>query len=53
MELQRYYNQQESRFIDMLWDKVGRIHAVDDKAKAAYGAYYTKKNPLPELTEAG
>jgi hypothetical protein len=51
--LQRYYNQQESRFIELLWDKVGLIHAVDDKTKAAYGAYYTKKNPLPELTGAG
>jgi hypothetical protein len=51
--LQRYYNQQESRFIELLWDKVGLIHAVDDKTKAAYGAYYTKKNPLPELPGAG
>ena len=51
--LQRYYNQKESRFIELLWDKVGLIHAVDDKTKAAYGAYYTKKNPLPELPGAG
>jgi hypothetical protein len=51
--LQRYYNHQESRFIDLLWDKVGLIHAVDDTAKAAYGVYYTKKNPLPELPATG
>lgn len=50
--LHRYYSREESRFIDMLWDKVGLIHAVDDKASAAYGTYYTKKKPLPELTGA-
>ena len=47
--LHRYYSRQESRFIEMLWNKVGLIHAVDDKASAAYGTYYTKKKPLPEL----
>jgi hypothetical protein len=50
--LHRYYSRGEGRFIDMLWDKVGLIHAVDDKANAAYGTYYTKKKPLPELTGA-
>lgn len=50
--LHRYYSREESRFIEMLWDKVGLIHAVDDKANAAYGTYYTKKKPLPELTGA-
>lgn len=50
--LHRYYSRQEGRFIEMLWDKVGLIHAVDDKVSAAYGTYYTKKKPLPELTGA-
>lgn len=50
--LHRYYNQGESRFIEMLWGKVGLIHAVDDKEHAAYGTYYTKKKPLPDLTGA-
>lgn len=50
--LQRYYSRQEARFIELLWDKVGLIHAVDDKASAAYGTYYTKKKPLPELAGA-
>lgn len=50
--LQRYYNRQESRFIELLWDKVGLIHAVDDKTSAAYGTYYSKKKPLPEITGA-
>lgn len=50
--LHRYYSKQEGRFIELLWDKVGLIHAVDDKANAAYGTYYTKKKPLPELPGA-
>jgi Protein of unknown function (DUF3800) len=50
--LQRYYCKGESRFIEMLWGKVGLIHDVDDKALAAYGTYYTKKKPLPELPGA-
>ena len=50
--LHRYYSRQEGRFIEMLWDKVGLIHAVDDTANATYGTYYTKKKPLPELTGA-
>jgi hypothetical protein len=50
--LHRYYSRQEGRFIEMLWGKVGLIHAVDDNANAAYGTYYNKKKPLPELTGA-
>ncbi len=50
--LQRYYCKGESRFINMLWNKVGLIHDVDDKAVVAYGTYYTKKKPLPELPGA-
>lgn len=50
--LHRYYSRGESRFIELLWSKVGLIHDVDDKAQAAYGIYYTKKKPLRELTGA-
>lgn len=50
--LHRYYSVGEARFIEMMWDKVGLIHAVDEKASAAYGTYYNKKKPLPELTGA-
>ena len=50
--LHRYYSQGESRFIEMLWDKVGLVHAVDEKDQAAYGTYYNKKKPLPDLTGA-
>lgn len=50
--LHRYYSRQEGRFIEMLWNKVGLIHAVDDRVSAPYGTYYTKKKPLPELTGA-
>lgn len=50
--LHRYYSVGEGRFIEMMWDKVSLIHAVDEKASAAYGTYYNKKKPLPELTGA-
>ena len=50
--LHRRYSKGESRFIEMLWDKVGLIHAVDEKENAAYGTYYTKKKPLPACAEA-
>jgi Protein of unknown function (DUF3800) len=51
--LQRYYNAQESRFIELMWDKVGVVHAIDEKTISVEGIHYTKKNPLPELTGAG
>jgi hypothetical protein len=50
--LQRYYCKGESRFVEMLWNKVGLIHDVDDKSIAAYGTYYTKKKPLLDLPGA-
>jgi Protein of unknown function (DUF3800) len=50
--LQRYYNAQESRFIDLLGDKVSLIHAVDEVTSSVDGAYFTKKKPLPELPGA-
>lgn len=44
--LQRHFERQESRYIEMLWPKVGLVHAVDETDRAAYGVYYTKKKPL-------
>ena len=41
-----------SRFIELLWNKVGLVVVADDKTAAGYGIYYTKKNPLPALTGA-
>ncbi len=44
--LQRHFERGESRYIEMLWPKVGLIHAVDETGGAPYGVYYTKKKPL-------
>lgn len=44
--LQRHFERAESRFIELVWPKVGLVHAVDETAAAPYGTYYTKKKPL-------
>jgi hypothetical protein len=44
--LQRHYERGESRFVELIWPKVGLVHAVDETAEAAYGVYYTKRKPL-------
>lgn len=44
--IQRYFERNESRYADLIWPKVGVIHAVDETTAAAYGNYYTKKKPL-------
>lgn len=44
--LQRYFERAESRFIELVWSKVGLVHAVDETDVAPYGTYYTKKKPL-------
>lgn len=43
--LQRYYERGESRFAELVWPRVGVVHAVDEIEAAAYGTYYTKKKP--------
>ncbi len=50
--LQRHYRSGESRFIELMWERVGIVHAVDELAQAPYGNYYTKKKPLPAITGA-
>ncbi|RZL67417.1 MAG: hypothetical protein EOP77_04885 [Variovorax sp.] len=44
--IQRHYERSESRFVELIWPKVGVVHAIDETAQAAYGKYYTKKKPL-------
>mgnify|MGYP000986520845 CR=1 FL=1 len=44
--LQRHYERQESRYLELLWPQVGLVHAVDETDKAVYGTCYTKKRPL-------
>lgn len=48
--LQRRYERGESRYIDLLWPKVGLVHAVDEIDAAPYGVYYTKKKPLSKVS---
>lgn len=44
--LQRHFEKAESRFLELVWPKIGLIHAVDEIDRAPYGAYYSKKKPL-------
>jgi hypothetical protein len=44
--LQRRYERTEGRFLELIWQKIGLVHAVDEIERAAYGTYYTKKKPL-------
>ena len=44
--LQRHFERGESRYAELIWPKVGLVHAVDETDTAAYGTYYTKKKPL-------
>ena len=44
--LQRHYERGESRFVQLIWPKIGVVHAVDETALAPYGTYYTKRKPL-------
>ena len=42
---QRFYERGEDRFLKLMWDKVGLLHAVDERDQNAWGTYYTKKKP--------
>lgn len=46
--LQRHFERGESRFAQLIWPKVGLVHAVDETDNADYGRYYTRKKPLVE-----
>lgn len=46
--LQRCYERGERRYIDLLWDKVGLIVDRDDTRKSGAGAYYKRREPLPD-----
>jgi hypothetical protein len=43
--LQRFYDLGEDRYLQLLWQKVSLIHAVDERERNAWGTYYTKKKP--------
>jgi hypothetical protein len=44
--LQRFYERNEDRFLNLLASKIGLIHDVDDTRKSGAGVYYTRSNPL-------
>ncbi len=44
--LQRLYERGEDRYLTYLWPAVHLVQDIDDKRKAGYGVYYTKKKPL-------
>jgi len=48
--LQRYFERQESRYLELLWPQVALVHAIDQTEQAPYGVYYTKKKPLVQAS---
>jgi hypothetical protein len=44
--LQRFYEKQEDRFLDLLWPRFSLVMDVDDTRENEYGVYYTQKKPL-------
>jgi len=44
--LQRLFEKEEDRYVQMLWPKVALIHDVDDTCQNRYGCYYNKRKPL-------
>ena len=48
--LQRHFERAESRYVQLVWPKVGVVQAIDETTAAPYGAYYSKKKPLVAVT---
>lgn len=44
--LQRFYELDEDRFLNLIWPQVGLVHDVDDTRERGYGVYYTQATPL-------
>jgi hypothetical protein len=44
--LQRFYERNEDRFLDLIAPKIGLIHDRDDTRESGAGVYYTQKKPL-------
>lgn len=44
--LQRYYERAESRYIELIWDKVIEIEDMDQTEGGRKGIVYNKKRPL-------
>lgn len=44
--LQRFYERDEERYIDLIWDQIGEIHDLDAVIDGRQGAFFTKQKPL-------
>ena len=44
--LQRFYEKDEDRFLNLIWPQTKLVIDVDDTREKAYGVYYTQTNPL-------
>lgn len=44
--LQRLYERQEDRYLELVWPKVSLVHDVDDTRQKKYGAYYDQRRSL-------
>ena len=50
--LQRYYERDEDRYVELIWDKVVEIDDMDRIEGGRKGVVYNKKRPLIENQEA-
>ncbi|TWT33907.1 hypothetical protein KOR34_37430 [Posidoniimonas corsicana] len=50
--LQRFYERDEDRFLNLIWAQAGLVHDVDDTRERGYGVYYTQANPLTHEARA-
>lgn len=44
--LQRLYERQEDRYVELLWPAFRLVNDLDDTRQAKYGVYYSQKKPL-------
>ena len=50
--LQRFYEKDEDRFLNLIWPQTKLVIDVDDTRDKAYGVYYTQSNPLTLVARA-
>ena len=44
--LQRCFEKDEHRYLDLMWEKTGLIVDRDDDRRSGAGEYYTRRRPL-------
>ena len=50
--LQRFYERDEDRFLDVIWPRVGEIHDLDIISHGRRGVFYTQSNRLTPAARA-